>query len=116
MSHFRLTIATGALALTGLLGGAAALVHADADPAVGKQVLDTLCIEDQGAPVFTPYAIGRCQAARGSLVVERLVCEGLLGGTFTSTPTIGRPNRTNWACVAVGDRDRRSPHAGNGRR
>ena len=32
-------------------------------------------------------------------VVERLVCEGLLDGTFTSAPTIGRPTRTNWACI-----------------
>ncbi|HYN33008.1 MAG TPA: hypothetical protein VES40_10315 [Ilumatobacteraceae bacterium] len=101
MNRFRFTLATGALALTGIGGGAAALVHADGNPTIGKQVLDTLCAEGKGAPIFTPYAIGRCQEARtmDGFVVERLVCEGLLDGTFTSAPTIGRPNRTNWACI-----------------
>jgi hypothetical protein len=100
MKRFHLTIATAALALGGI-GGGAAVVHATGDPAVGRQVLDALCVEDKGAPVFTPYAIGRCQEARArdGFVVERLVCDGLLGGRFTSSPTIGRPNRTNWACI-----------------
>jgi hypothetical protein len=101
MNRFRLTLATGALALTGIVGGTIAPAHAGGDPTAGKQVLDALCIEDKGAPVFTPYAIGRCQDARArdGVVVERLVCEGLLGGTFASNPSVGRPNRTNWACV-----------------
>jgi hypothetical protein len=101
MNRFHFTLATGALALAGIGGGAATLVHAAADPTVGKQVLDTLCIEDKGAPVFTPYAIGRCQEARAmdGFAVERLVCEGLLEGTFTSAPSVGAANRTNWACI-----------------
>lgn len=101
MNRFQLTVATGTLAVIGLGGGAATLAHADGDPSIAKQVLDTLCIEDKGDPVFTPYAIGRCQQARATdgFVVERLVCEGLLDGSFTSAPTIGRPNRTNWACI-----------------
>jgi hypothetical protein len=101
MNRFHFTLATGALALIGIGGGAAAHALADGAPTVGKQVLDTLCTEDKGAPIFTPYAISRCQEARAmdGLVVERLVCEGLLDGTFTSSPSIGRPNRTNWACI-----------------
>lgn len=101
MNRFHLAIATSAVALTGIAGTTAAIVHADGDPIVGKQVLDTLCVEDSGAPVFTPYAIGRCQEARAQdgLVVERLVCEGLLDGTFTSAPSITRRSRTNWACI-----------------
>jgi hypothetical protein len=100
MKRFHLTIATAALALGGI-GGAAAVAHASGDPTVGKQVLDALCIEGKGAPVFTPYAIGRCQGARAmdGFAVERLVCEGLLDGSFTSAPTIGRPHRANWACI-----------------
>lgn len=101
MKRFHLTIATASLALVGIGGGAKVLVHAEGEPTAGKQVLDALCIEDKGAPVFTPYAIGRCQEARASdgFVVERLVCEGLLDGTFTSAASVGRPNRTNWACI-----------------
>lgn len=100
MKRFHLTVATAAIALVGI-GGATALVHAGGDPTVGKQVLDTLCAEDKGTPIFTPYAIGRCQEAQAmdGFVVERLVCEGLLDGRFTSSPSAGRPNRTNWACI-----------------
>ena len=101
MNRFHLIIAAGALALTSIGGGAVTLAHAAVDPTIGKQVLDTLCREEKGAPVFTPYAIGRCQEARSNdgFVVEELVCEGLLDGTFTSAPSIGRPNRANWACI-----------------
>ena len=100
MNRYRLVIATTAVALAGLVGGTAAIVQAGGDPAVGKQVLDAMCVEDKGAPVFTPYAIARCQEARDSdgFQIEQLVCEGLLDGTFESAPAIGRPNRTNWFC------------------
>ena len=103
MKRFHLITATttAALALVGIGGVAAGQALAEHDPTGGKQVLDALCIEDKGALIFTPYAIGRCQEARAKdgYEVERLVCEGLLGGTFTSAPTVGRPNRTNWACI-----------------
>lgn len=101
MKRFHLTIATAALALVGIGGGAAVLVHAESDPTAGKQVFDALCIEDKGDPIFTPYAIGRCQEAQAmdGFVVERLVCEGLLDGRFTSSASVGRPSRTNWACI-----------------
>jgi hypothetical protein len=101
MNRFRLVVAAGVATSAVLVGGAAALVHADTDPASGKQVLDAMCIEDKGAPVFTPYAIGRCQAAHipGGAPIEQLVCERLLGGTFVSSPTVDRPSRTNWACI-----------------
>lgn len=102
MNRFHFALATGALAVSGIGVGAAAHALADSTPTVGEQVLDTLCTEDKGAPIFTPYAISRCQEARATdgLVVERLVCEGLLDGTFTSAPSTGRPSQTNWACIA----------------
>jgi len=89
------------LALAGLVGGAPTPVQAGADVSVGKQVLDALCRDSKGSVIFTPYAIGRCQEAQGAdgYEIETLVCEGLLGGTFHSSPTVGHMNRTNWACV-----------------
>jgi hypothetical protein len=93
-------VIAGALALTGLVGGAPTPVQAGADASVGKQVLDALCREGKGSVVFTPYSIGRCQEAQGvdGYEIETLVCEGLLGGTFQSAPSAGHMNRTNWAC------------------
>jgi hypothetical protein len=93
-----LLVAAGAAAsLTTLVGTP---VGAAADPAVGKQVLDLLCASKDGAPVFTPMTIARCQAMRTNrgVVIEQLVCEGLLDGSFATVPTDGRPNRTNWFC------------------
>ncbi len=100
MKRFHLTIATAALALGGI-GAPPRSPTPSGDPTAGKQVLDALCIEDKGAPVFTPYAIGRCQEARAmdGFAVERLVCEGLLEGTFTSAPSSAQSSRTNWACI-----------------
>jgi len=44
-------------------------------------------------PRLTPFVV------IGRDAIERLVCEGLLDGTFTSAPTIERPHRANWACI-----------------
>jgi hypothetical protein len=54
-----------------------------------------------GTPVNTPSTIARCQGARANRTtfdIEQLVCEGLLEGTFATTPTVDRPHRTNWFC------------------
>jgi hypothetical protein len=72
-----------------------------AEPATGKQILDDLCERRGGTAYTTPYAITRCQEARSKygFELERQVCEGMLGGTFDSAPSTGRPKRTTWVCV-----------------
>lgn len=66
MNRFRFTITSSAIALVGLIGGTAALIHADSDantdPIIGEQVID-ICIEDKGAPVFMPFSRGHCRMA-----------------------------------------------------
>lgn len=91
-------VAIGAGLAAGPVGPAAA---AGADPSVGTQVLDLLCASKAGSPVFTPFTISRCQdvRARDGLVVEQLICEGLLEGTFQSVASTNRPNRVNWFCI-----------------
>ena len=44
--------------------------------------------------------ISRCQEARArdGFEIEQLICEGLLGGTFESVSSPGRPSRVNWFC------------------
>ena len=59
-----------------------------------------LCTSKAGSPVFTPMTIGRCQDARprDGFVIEELICEGLLDGTFESVTSTSRPSRVNWFC------------------
>jgi hypothetical protein len=94
-----ITVAPGAGA-AGAAGAADAAAATFADPFVGMQVLDRMCGEDGGSPVNTPFTISRCESARsrGGFETERLVCEGLLGGTFSTVPNVSRPQRTNWFC------------------
>jgi hypothetical protein len=107
MNRFRTTIVTTVTATTvaaaACLAGISAPGRAAAagDPFVGMQVLDMLCQSKDGTSYDTPYTISGCQAAReaGGVEIERLVCEGLLEGTFTSVLTVGRRHRVNWACV-----------------
>jgi hypothetical protein len=102
MNRFRTTVIAAVAGFAGLTGlGAAAPAAAAVDPIAGKQVLDLLCSSKGGTPVFSPYAISRCQAARGNagFEVEELVCEGLLGGTFVSAQSTGGPKRVNWSCI-----------------
>lgn len=56
----------------------------------------------RGGRVCTPYTIARCQgaAARSGVDIDRLVCEGLLGGQFSVAASAMRPSRVNWACVS----------------
>jgi hypothetical protein len=90
--------AVSAASIAGLAGSDPAA--AAGDPFVGMQVLDMLCASKGGTPINTPRAIARCQEARGGsgFPVERLVCEGLLEGTFDAVRSYGRPSRITWAC------------------
>ena len=104
MRHFRTLATAGAAALTlsgaALVAGPGSPVDAAGDPVVGTQVLDLLCVSKGGSPFFTPFTISRCQEARArdGFVIEQLICEGLLGGTFESVQSSGRPSRVNWFC------------------
>ena len=99
MLRFRTLLTAGAATLA-LAASSAGPASAAADPEIGKQVLDLLCVAKSGTPYFTPFTISRCQDARSrqSFEIEELICEGLLGGTFESVPSPGRPNRVNWFC------------------
>ena len=93
--------AAGAIAASVAAGsGAGAAESSFASPEIGMQVLDMMCAEQDGQSYDTPYTIARCQEARtrDGFEIETLVCEGLLGGTFKSAPSTGRPNRTTWIC------------------
>jgi hypothetical protein len=86
-------------AIIPLTFGAAADPAAAADPSP-KQRLDDLCVDRGGTVYFSPYAVTRCQEARGGrLRTERSVCEQLIGGTFTAVRSASRPGRVNWACT-----------------
>ena len=98
MFRFRTLLTAGAATVA--LAASPAGPASAADPEIGKQVLDLLCVAKSGTPYFTPFTISRCQDARTrhSLEIEELICEGLLAGTFESVPSPGRPNRVNWFC------------------
>jgi hypothetical protein len=82
------------------VGGAAASTPTYASPEIGMEVLDMMCVEQDGQAYNTPYTISRCQDAwtRPGFEIEARVCEGLLGGTFRSAASPSRPNRTTWTC------------------
>ncbi len=104
MLRFRTLAAVGAAAVTltgaALVAGPGSPASAAGDPVIGKQVLDLLCTANGGAPFFTPMTISRCQEARArdGFEIEQLICEGLLGGSFESVSSPGRPSRVNWFC------------------
>ncbi len=104
MNRFRTVMAVSAVVASTAFAGMSSASRAVAagDPFTGMQVLDLLCASKGGTPVNSPYAIARCQTAHDNkgFEIEQLICEGLLDGTFVSAPSFGRPNRTNWACVA----------------
>ncbi len=91
----------GAIAATISFSGAAgATAPSFASPEVGMEVLDMMCAEQGGQSYNTPFTISRCQEARTrpGFDIEARVCEGLLGGTFRSGPSTGRPKRATWIC------------------
>ena len=106
MLRFR-TLAVAGAAAVGLSGAIVASTLSPAgaagaagDPVIGTQVLNIICTSRAGSPVYTPMTIGRCQEARprDGLVLEELICEGLLDGTFESVTAVNRPHRVNWFC------------------
>jgi hypothetical protein len=106
MLRFR-TLAVTAAAVVGLSGGAlvassGSAAGAAADPVIGKQVLDMLCRSKAGTAYTTPFTISRCQEARpgDGFVIEQLICEGLVDGTFSVVTSPNRPSRANWSCVS----------------
>jgi hypothetical protein len=103
MNKIHRTIVAAAMVAGGSALSAGAAGAAPASIENGRVVLDLLCAARGGSPVFSPYAIARCQEARGGkeFEIEQVVCQGLLDGQFLSGPTFGRPNRTSWACVAT---------------
>ena len=104
MNRFRTVMAVSAAVASIAFAGVsfASPAGAAADPFVGMQVLDLMCESNEGMPVNSPYAIARCQAARGKkgFEIEQLICVGLLEGNFISAPSFDRPNRTSWSCIA----------------
>jgi hypothetical protein len=102
MNRFHaITLAAAAAAALVIPGSGARPVAAAADPFVGMQVFDMLCVSKGGMAVNSPYAIGRCQEARPAegFEIETLICNGLLDGTFVSGPSFARPRRITWACI-----------------
>ena len=75
------TAAAGGLAL--FTAGAAG---ASSTGETAKTVLDQLCEERGGLPVYSPYAIARCQGARANkgFETERQICQDLADGRFSS--------------------------------
>lgn len=91
--------AASALTSSSIAGATAA---ATTETAVGTEVLNLMCAAAGGTSYWTPYTIARCQgvAARSGVDIERLVCEGLLGGQFSWSASAVRRNHVNWAYVS----------------
>ena len=68
-----------------------------------KTVLDQLCEERGGVPVYSPYAIARCQAARANkgFDTEQRTCQDLADGRFVVAIGTPRMNRAAWSCIAT---------------
>src|SRR5215207_1515691 len=66
-----------------------------------KSMLDQLCEERGGMPVYTPYAIARCRGPRANkgFETEGQICEDLAGGRFVVTISTTHMNRASWACI-----------------
>jgi hypothetical protein len=101
MSIRRFILATTAAG--GLAFFTAGAAGASSTSESAKTVLDELCEKRGGTPIFTPYAIARCQGARANkgFDTELQVCQDLADGRFIVT--IGTPhmNRAVWACIAT---------------
>ena len=92
------TAAAGGLALS-----SAGTADASSNGDTAKSVLDELCEERGGSPVYSPYAIARCERARANkgFETERLTCENLAHGRFVASPSTTHMNRATWACIAT---------------
>jgi hypothetical protein len=68
----------------------------------GVAALRELCVARKGSFYITPYALARCQEARGvgmGFEQERDICENGLGATFKVAPSYNKPNRATWVCA-----------------
>jgi hypothetical protein len=92
------TAAAGGLAFSG-----AGTADASSNGETPKSVLDELCEERGGSPIYSPYAIARCERARANkgFETERLICENLADGRFVASPSTMHMNRATWACIAT---------------
>ena len=74
-----------------------------ADRDTAKTLLDELCTERGGDPIWTPYSIARCQSARANkgFDAEREICEGLADGILYVTISTRHMNRASWGCFAT---------------
>lgn len=101
MSIPKFILATAAAGGMALFSAGAAGASSNGETA--KTVLDQLCEERRGMPVYSPYAIARCQGARANkgFESERLICEGLADGRFVVTISTTHMNRATWACIAT---------------
>jgi hypothetical protein len=96
------------LGLTLTVGGLAAqsTIAAAADESTtatdGVAALRMLCEARKGSFYITPFALARCQEARGvgmGFELERNTCENGLGATFTVVRSYNKPNRATWVCA-----------------
>ena len=103
MSRFRSAVVAGAVAVLAGAAGVATAQPVSADPVIGVEVLNQLCVSKGGAMVSSPYTIARCQEARSNkgFERERSICDGSLGGTFQNVASPGLHNSTNWFCFAT---------------
>ena len=101
MSIRRFILATTAAG--GLAFFTAGAVGASSNVETAKSVLDELCEQRGGFPVYSPYAIARCQGARANkgFEVEQLTCESLAAGRFVVSLSTTHMNRASWACIAT---------------
>jgi hypothetical protein len=92
------TAAAGGLAL--VPAGAAGAASTSETP---REVFQQLCEAKGGLPVFSPYAIGRCQDARANkgFDAEQQYCESLGDAEFSFTISTRHMNRANWVCTST---------------
>lgn len=101
MSIRTFILATAAAGGMALFGAGAAGASSTGETA--KNLLDQLCEQRGGMPVYSPYAIARCQGARANkgFESERLICEGSADGRLVVTINTTHMNRASWACIAT---------------
>ena len=101
MSIRRFIVATAAAGGLALFPAGAA--GADSPSETPREVFNQLCEAKGGQPIFSPYALGRCQDARANkgFDEEQQYCEGLGNAEFVVTISTRHMNRANWACIST---------------
>jgi hypothetical protein len=93
------TLTVGGLAAQSTI---AAAVDEPTTAADGVAALRELCEARKGSFYITPFALARCQEARGvgmGFELERTACEDGLGATLTVVASYNKPNRATWVCA-----------------